>query len=85
MEIIGITQNKNSEGKTLTTLHVAEEFEAYYSAENRTCMGKKVSTVYVGDFDCSQLEIGMEIELLFGRAIPTKSGVFQPVKKIVIV
>lgn len=86
MTIIGMNYTVNSNGVQTTTLHLADEFNAYYSNEEagRGCVGKKVENVYVGDYDCSNLKVGMEIEIYYDKAVTTSKGTFQPIKKIEI-
>lgn len=84
MQIVGMHFTTNDKGVQTTTLHLMESFDSYYADEaaGRGCAGKKVSTVYIGNYDCSQLRVGMEIEIFYDRAITTGRGTFQPVKKI---
>lgn len=87
MKLIGLNSATNSQGKTTTTLHVADDFNDYYSnAEaGRSCKGMKVESVYVGILDCSLLEVGMNIDIAYDKAVTTTNGrVYQPVKKIEI-
>lgn len=85
--VVGIHFSLNAQGKQVSTLHIVEPFEAYYSAEDKSrgCYGKKVSTVYVGDYDCSGIKVGSEIEIYYGKAITTKNGTFQTIKQIDII
>lgn len=59
MKLIGINSTVNSQGKITTTLHVADDFNAYYhNAEaGRSCQGLKVESIYVGTIDCSMLQV----------------------------
>ena len=84
MILVGISFNTNQNGVKNTTLHVIDEFGAYYAnAEaGRGYIGQRVETVYVGDFDCSSLGVGMEIDIAYDKAIKTQTGFFQPVKSI---
>lgn len=87
MTIIGMNQTKNAEGGYNTTLHIAEEFNSYYqnNEAGRRCVGQKVDSIYVGDYDCSGLKVGMSIEVLYDKAIQSKNGIFQPIKRIDII
>lgn len=87
MTLLGISTSLNSNGQSVASLHVSEDFPEYYhSIENgRRCSGKMVNTVYVGTHDISALKVGMEIDILYDRAITTSRGTFQPVKRIDIV
>lgn len=70
-----------------TTLHVTDEFNSYYSeaSAGRGCVGKKVESIYVGNYDCSNLKVGMKIDILYDKAIRTvKGNTYQPVKRIEI-
>lgn len=74
----------NQNGIRTTTLHTADSFNSYYTNADagRGCVGQKVETVYVGDYDCSALKIGMEVDISYDKAIKTASGIFQPIKQI---
>lgn len=85
MKLIGLNYSTNAEGRKVSTLHVADDFNSYYTnAEaGRGCTGQKVDSVYVGDFDCSNLKVGMDIDILYDKAIVTAKGkAFQPIKRI---
>lgn len=86
-KIVGFNYTTNENGIKNTTLHLEEDFPEYYSKPEagRSCAGKKVSTVYVGEYDCTNLKIGNDIEIYYDKAISTKTGTFQPVKLIQIV
>ena len=47
-------------------------------------MGKRTEAIYVGSYDISDLEIGMEIEIYYDKAVSTAKGTFQTVKKIIV-
>ena len=85
MVLLGKHYTTNAEGKRITTLHISDEFGAYYSnrGEGRGCEGQKVETIYVGEYDCTQFAIGMNIEVLYDKAIQTKNGIYQPIKRII--
>ena len=88
MKLIGKNSTVNTHGKTVSTLHVAYDFNDYYNnAEaGRSCKGMRVESIYVGTLDCSAIEVGAEIDILFDKAITTASGsVYQPVKRIEII
>lgn len=87
MELIGKNFSVNKDGERVTTLHVADEFNNYYnnSEAGRGCMGRKVESIYVGTLDCDNLKPGMDIEVLYDRAVTTKNGTFQPVKRVVVI
>lgn len=86
MRLMGMNYTTNDNGVKYTTLHGYDEFNSYFSnAEaGRGCLGKKAESIYVGDYDCSDLKPGMDIEILYDKAISTKNGFYQPVKKIVV-
>lgn len=67
-----------------TTLHLAEDFNSYFiNAEaGRGAFGRKVDTVYVGAYDCSDLKVGMEIDICYDKMISTAKGSYQPIKRI---
>lgn len=45
-------------------------------------MGQRVESIYVGHYDCSGLKVGQEIDVLYDKAVSTKNGVYQPIKRI---
>lgn len=79
MTVVGIQKNGN-----VSTLHITEEFPSYFvnPESGRTCSGKSVKSVYVGEYDISGIKLGSEIEIFYGEAIHTKNGVYSPIKKI---
>lgn len=87
MTIIGMNYTTSSEGKKNYTLQVADEYDSYYSnAEaGRGCIGQKTDAIYVGAYDCSQIKVGMQIEVMYDKAVNTRNGIYQPIKKIVVV
>lgn len=87
MHLVGLNYTTNENGSKNTTLQVTDDYNSYYSnAEaGRGCMGVKVDSIYVGDIDCSGLKIGMDIDILYDKAIMTAKGTFQPVKRIEII
>lgn len=87
MTIIGMHFSTNANGETITTLHVTDDFDSYYRnpEAGRGCVGHKVETIYVGSFDVSNLKVGMNIEIAYDKAISTKRGIYQQIKKIDIV
>jgi len=84
MEIIGISYvTKN--GKTNYTLEVADDYPSYFqNAETgRYAVGRKGESIYVGSLDCSQLKVGMEIEIIYDRMCTLANGkTYQPIKRI---
>jgi len=84
MRIIGMSYStKNGERKY--RLEIADSFEPYFkdTGEGRNAIGEKVESIYVGSLDCSQLKVGMEIELIYGRMCTRANGdTFQPIKRI---
>lgn len=81
--IVGISVNESSD-KTATTLYVLSNFDSYFNnpESGRSCEGQKAESIYVGNYDCSDLELGQEIEVFYGKAITTAKGTFQPVALI---
>lgn len=84
MTVLGVNRTVNANGVTNTTLHVAEDFDSYYTnpEAGRSCEGKKVSSIYVGAYDCSKIKVGMEIDISYEKAITTAKGTYQRVKHI---
>ena len=70
--------------KISTTLYVLSDFDSYFNnpESGRSCEGQKAESIYVGDYDCSDIEIGQTIEVYYGKAITTAKGTFQPVAMI---
>lgn len=86
MEIVGISYTTNTKGTRNATIYVVKEFEDYYKSTDgsRGCAGKRTEAIYVGSYDTSDLEIGMEIEIFYDKAVVTAKGTFQTVKKILV-
>ena len=87
MKIVGISRTKTEDGRIKSTVHIEEDFPGYYNnpEKGRWCVGQKVDSIYVGDYDCTALKPGMEVEIYYDKAVTTKTGFFQPVKRIEIV
>ena len=87
MKVEGISRATNAQGKVTTTLHLSDNFNSYYTnAEaGRSCDGKKVETIYAGTVDCSAVKVGMEIEVIYDKAVATAKGIYQPIKRIDII
>ena len=87
MVIVGMNFSANKDGNRVTTLHCKTAFEPYYRNEEqgRGFVGDKVESVYVGDYDCSDLKVNDEIEIYFDKARTTKNGTYQPVKLIQVI
>ena len=86
MKIIGKSYTTNKSGERVSTIQVVRPYEEYYSNADgsRGCEGMRAEAIYVGSYDISDLEIGMEIEIFYDKAIVTAKGTFQMVKKIVV-
>lgn len=86
MKVEGISRATNTQGDVVTTIHVTDDFNSYYrNAETgRSCEGKKVETIYAGTVDCSAVKVGMEIEVIYDKAVATAKGIYQPIKRIEI-
>lgn len=84
MTVLGMSHTINAKGETTTTLHVSDEFSQFHAdiKAGRSCVGKRVETIYAGTYNCTALKVGMEIEVMYDKAITTAKGVFQPVKHI---
>ncbi len=87
MTVLGIQNSKTKSGTKVTTLHVSEDFESYYTDKDkgRECAGKRVESIYVGEYDCTDIKIGSEIEVFYGKAVSTPRGTFSPIRKIEVV
>lgn len=86
MQLVGMNYTVGNDGSKKTTLHAVSEFDSFYSgADNRGCVGRMVESIYVGDYDCSNLKVGMVIDICYEKAISTRNGSYQRVKKIDII
>lgn len=87
MIIVGMHSSINKNGVKTTTLHTADDFNGYYTDEaaGRSCVGQKVEAIYVGEYDCSTLKPGMQIDIAYDKAITTNKGIYQPIKKIYVI
>lgn len=87
MTLMGMNYTTSENGQKNTTLQVADDYAEYYNnpAAGRGCVGKRVDSVYVGGYNCSALKVGMEIEILYDKAIQTAKGTFQVVKRIEVI
>jgi hypothetical protein len=87
MHLVGFNYTTNADGHKNTTLQVTDNYNPYYSnvEAGRGCMGVKVDSIYVGNIDCSALKIGMDIDIVYDKAITTARGTFQPIKRIEVV
>lgn len=86
-KVLGKNCSTKNDGTINTTLHLSTQFSDYYNSpeDNRFCEGQMVESVYVGSFDCSKIPVGAEIEILYEKAVPLKSGgFFQPIADIKI-
>ena len=87
MKIIGIHYTVNDDGVQKSTLHVISEFDTFYSDSDgkRGCVGHKAESIYVGEYDVTNLKPGMMIEVSYGKAVSTRNGIYQPIQKIDVV
>ncbi len=87
LQLVGWNSSINpATGHRTATLHLLCDYEPFYSDKEagRFCTGNRVESVYVGDYDVSNLKPGMEIEIFYDKAVTTTKGTFQQVKKIEI-
>ena len=65
--IVGIARTAAENGRVSTNLHVKSSFDDFHNnpEAGRTCEGEKVESIYVGNYDCSELNVGDEIEILY--------------------
>ena len=62
MKVLGIQSGTSKKGNKYCILHLSEELLSQYG------VGEKVSTEFINDnIDISGVEVGSEIELLYGR------------------
>lgn len=84
MRIIGMSYS-TKDGERKYTLEVSGPFDSFYkNAEaGRNAVGEKVESIFVGALDCSQLKVGMDIELIYDRMRTLANGkTFQPIRRI---
>ena len=86
MEIVGKNYTTKKNGERVSTLQVLQPYEEYYNSADgsRGCVGMRTEAIYVGSYDISDLEIGMEIEIYYDKAVSTAKGTVQTVKKIIV-
>lgn len=87
MELVGISYI-TKDGVRKYTLEVTEPYDSYLqNAETgRYATGKKTDSIYVGAIDCSQLNVGMEIEVIYDRMRTLANGTaYQPIKRIDVI
>jgi len=84
MKLIGISYSTNEQGKKSYNLYVADDFNDYNrdAAAGRGCEGQLCDRIYAGTYDCSTLKVGMEIAVLYDKAIVTTKGTFQCTRQI---
>ena len=84
MTIVGMSYTTHGNGEESTTIYVTDDFNEYYknTEAGRGCIGKKVDSIYVGNYDCANLKVGMEIDVLYDKAVTTSKGTFQSIKRI---
>ena len=48
-------------------------FPDYYNdpEKGRSCVGQRVGSIYVGDYDRTAIKPGMEVEIYYDKAVPT--------------
>ena len=51
-------------------------FPDYYNdpEKGRSCVGQRVGSIYVGDYDRTAIKPGMEVEIYYDKAAPTKEA-----------
>ena len=51
-------------------------FPDYYNdpEKGRSCVGQRVGSIYVGDYDRTAIKPGMEVEIYYDKAVPTKEA-----------
>ncbi len=85
IKIIGIYSVKK-DGVMRSTLFTETEFSDYQQNNDSAIIkGNRVETIYVGNVDVSNLEVGDFVEVIYGRAVNTKNGIYQPVKAVRLV
>ncbi len=86
-KVVGMSYTINDTGARKSTLYVMPEFDDYYndSEGKRGSVGHKVETIYVGEYDVTNLKPGMVIEVSYGKAVSTRNGIYQPIQKIDVV
>ena len=51
-------------------------FPDYYNDPEKgsSCVGQRVGSIYVGDYDRTAIKPGMEVEIYYDKAVPTKEA-----------
>lgn len=86
-KVIGIQMNTTKDGRISTILHLMGAFPAYSNntAAGRNAVGNAVEVVYVGTVDCAHVKVGSIVDVIYDKAITTRKGTFQSVKRVELV
>ena len=51
-------------------------FPDYYNdpEKGRSCVGQRVGSIYVGEYDRTAIKPGLEVEIYYDKAVPTKEA-----------
>lgn len=87
MRVVGKELSVSKNGDAVTKLHVIDDFEPYCndSERGRSCIGKKVSVIYAGKYECSAIPVGADINVFYGPIIKTPTKTFSLISKIELV
>lgn len=86
LEVVGIQLSVNKKGETTTTLHMLGEFPDYYNvSEGKAAIGKMALSEYMGTIDCSHIEVGALVDVVYDKAVTTSKGTFQPVRRVDVI
>lgn len=86
-KVVGVSFALNTDGVKKSTIYVVSEFDSYYTSGDgkRGCVGNMTEAIYVGELDVSHIKPGMIVEIVYGKAISTRNGMYQPIQKVDVV
>ena len=79
-KVLGIKKVEGKEGRVYVSFFCMTAFTDYEVENSKELSGKKTEVVQAdNDFG---VVVGDEIEFIYGKAIPTAKGVYQPIKGV---
>lgn len=79
-KVLGIKRTPSKEGDRVFVTFACSHGYSDYEIENAECQGVTVENVSANeDFG---VQVGDLVEFIYGKAIPTKNGVYQPIKGV---
>lgn len=81
--VLGIKKTPSKDGDKVYVTFACSHGYSDYEIENAECLGVTVENVSASeDFG---IQVGDLVEFIYGKAIPTKNGVYQPIKGVNII